>query len=118
MHYRRIAVDYYPEEDKWLDAYFLKDVSPDDPRRAERPKVEKLKGTFPRKTRTRKNKKFRFRACHLVAKWPHCYWCGKSLLPEEATIEHIVRQADGGSNKPENIAMSCARYNSGRHGGL
>jgi 5-methylcytosine-specific restriction endonuclease McrA len=45
------------------------------------------------------------------------YWCGKELAPDEATVEHIVRRADGGGNRLRNIAITCARFNSGRHDG-
>ena len=34
--------------------------------------------------------------------------------PEAATIEHLQRKADGGTDHPSNIAMACKRCNDER----
>lgn len=52
-----------------------------------------------------------------------CYWCGVSLLQGDkdyqsdqyATIEHIVRIADGGTDDMENLTWACAKCNNTRH---
>jgi len=74
-----------------------------------------------------------------------CYYCGKStwlpddvetkkhalwrlglmeLPPKErkiqflrrrATIEHLIKVADGGGNEPENLVLACFRCNGTRH---
>jgi hypothetical protein len=48
-----------------------------------------------------------------------CCWCGCETVPESskrnsATIEHVIPRSKGGSNDPENLAMSCARCNQHR----
>lgn len=54
------------------------------------------------------------RAKTLVKRWPHCYWCGKCLTSDMASVEHIVPMSEGGKNKMSNIGVSCKRYNSER----
>lgn len=44
-----------------------------------------------------------------------CMYCGKFLKREQATIEHIVRLADGGSNNRSNIGVACLKCNTKRH---
>lgn len=51
-----------------------------------------------------------------------CCWCGELMdftcMPNEdrfATIEHMVRLADGGSNKIENLRLACRSCNNRRH---
>lgn len=42
----------------------------------------------------------------------NCVWCGKKLnIASTATIEHMARMADGGTNHPGNIKLACARCN-------
>ncbi|MBY3225247.1 HNH endonuclease [Rhizobium laguerreae] len=53
-----------------------------------------------------------------------CCYCDEHVIlsyrwrdqqrPDAATIEHLQRQADGGSDHPDNIAMSCKECNDGR----
>lgn len=42
---------------------------------------------------------------------PACYLCGRRLEPEQSCIEHIIPISQGGSNEPENVAISCFRCN-------
>jgi hypothetical protein len=54
-----------------------------------------------------------------------CCYCDQHVIlsyhwrdqqrPDAATIEHLQRRADGGSNHPDNLAMSCKACNDGRH---
>lgn len=44
-----------------------------------------------------------------------CHWCSKHLEWDKATIEHIVRIADGGGNCLDNLAIACAPCNNERH---
>jgi hypothetical protein len=117
---RKKITNHWPEEDKWLDEHFSRIAKE---RGVERvaPAGEGLR-IAPNKPKQRKAKKKNSkrkpnRAYLLALKWPYCYWCGKCLKPDEATVEHIIRQADGGADGPENIGVSCSRYNSGRHDG-
>ncbi|AHG45149.1 HNH endonuclease [Rhizobium leguminosarum bv. trifolii CB782] len=53
-----------------------------------------------------------------------CCYCGQHVIlsyrwrdqqrPDAATIEHLQRRADGGTDHPDNIAMSCKACNEGR----
>lgn len=54
-----------------------------------------------------------------------CCWCGVKCEPTGnpncnrfATLEHVVRRADGGSNDLSNLKIACRRCNNGRHGNL
>jgi len=44
-----------------------------------------------------------------------CWLCGEHVLPEDATLEHIQPQSEGGSSHQDNLAISHARCNQGRH---
>ena len=44
-----------------------------------------------------------------------CMYCGKMLARNKATIEHITRLADGGSNNRSNIGVACLKCNTKRH---
>jgi len=44
-----------------------------------------------------------------------CMYCGKFLSRNQATIEHIVRLADGGTNNRSNIGVACLKCNTKRH---
>lgn len=35
-----------------------------------------------------------------------CFVCGKHVKPEDATLEHIIRLADGGTDDMENLDIS------------
>ncbi|NKM30112.1 HNH endonuclease [Rhizobium laguerreae] len=53
-----------------------------------------------------------------------CCYCDQHVIlsyrwrdqqrPDAATIEHLQRRAEGGSDHPDNIAMSCKKCNDGR----
>ncbi|WP_312862828.1 HNH endonuclease [Rhizobium tropici] len=53
-----------------------------------------------------------------------CCYCDRHVIlsyrwrdqqrPDAATIEHLRRRADGGSNHPDNLAMACKECNDGR----
>ncbi|AWM25001.1 HNH endonuclease [Sinorhizobium fredii] len=53
-----------------------------------------------------------------------CCYCGVHVTlsyrwsdqqrPDAATLEHLQRRADGGSNHPDNLAMACKKCNDGR----
>jgi hypothetical protein len=48
----------------------------------------------------------------LLRKDPHCHLCGKSFAnPREATIDHIIPLARGGSHGEDNLALACQRCN-------
>lgn len=42
---------------------------------------------------------------------PHCYYCGKELSFEESSIDHVVPRSKGGSNRDENLVLSCQPCN-------
>lgn len=44
-----------------------------------------------------------------------CWVCGEPVTVAEATLEHIKPLAEGGSSHLENLAISHARCNQGRH---
>jgi 5-methylcytosine-specific restriction endonuclease McrA len=51
-----------------------------------------------------------------------CCWCGKvcnlNTRPcndSHPTVEHVIRRADGGTNKFDNLRVACRRCNNGRH---
>lgn len=53
-----------------------------------------------------------------------CCYCGVRLVPagqsghmsppNSETLEHLRRKADGGTNHPDNLALSCRECNIGR----
>lgn len=43
---------------------------------------------------------------------PNCAYCG--CTPEKVHIDHIVPMAQGGSNMPDNLALSCHACNIGK----
>lgn len=60
---------------------------------------------------------------YLWEKSKYCHWCGIRLTlnygirdehPHFATIEHIVRKADGGTNNEANLTLACKPCNNGR----
>lgn len=40
-----------------------------------------------------------------------CHYCGKVLEYEEATVDHFIPRAKGGSNDIENKVLSCGPCN-------
>jgi HNH endonuclease len=73
-----------------------------------------------------------------------CFWCGRDIIPvsslppaciisqsacgvtyidgsgeektvRKASIDHLIRKADGGTNDPENLVASCMPCNNHRH---
>ena len=48
-----------------------------------------------------------------------CCWCGCETDPvhdkrNSATIEHVIPRSQGGTDDPDNLAMSCSRCNNKR----
>ena len=39
----------------------------------------------------------------------------REVMGRMATVEHLVRRADGGGNDPDNLACACQQCNSMRH---
>lgn len=53
---------------------------------------------------------------------PNCCWCGKEVQltetlrePESASVEHVIRRADGGTNAMSNLKVACRKCNNTRH---
>jgi 5-methylcytosine-specific restriction endonuclease McrA len=44
-----------------------------------------------------------------------CWVCGAHVPPEDATLEHIQPRSEGGSGHQDNLAISHAACNAGRH---
>lgn len=44
-----------------------------------------------------------------------CWMCGEHVEPQDATLEHIKPQSEGGSSHLENLAISHGRCNNQRH---
>ena len=44
-----------------------------------------------------------------------CWVCGQHVLPQDATLEHIVPRSQGGSGQQANLAISHASCNLQRH---
>ena len=44
-----------------------------------------------------------------------CWVCGEHVLPEAATLEHILPRGEGGSSHQDNLAISHALCNGQRH---
>ena len=44
-----------------------------------------------------------------------CWVCGEHVLPEAATLEHILPLSEGGSSHQDNLAISHAQCNHQRH---
>lgn len=47
---------------------------------------------------------------HLIPACPQ----GRTAPPNSETLEHLRRKADGGTNHPDNLALSCRECNIGR----
>lgn len=61
----------------------------------------------------------RIRIYRTVARQLHgvvpCWICGEQVAPDDATLEHIKPLSEGGSSHIENLAISHAACNHGRH---
>ena len=44
-----------------------------------------------------------------------CWLCGEHVAPADATLEHINPLSEGGSSHLDNLAISHAACNNGRH---
>jgi 5-methylcytosine-specific restriction endonuclease McrA len=44
-----------------------------------------------------------------------CWVCGEHVLPEAATLEHILPLSEGGNSHQENLAISHELCNNQRH---
>lgn len=45
-----------------------------------------------------------------------CRYCGDALTPDTATLDHVVPQADSGTDEPSNLATACLMCNSIKSG--
>ena len=45
-----------------------------------------------------------------------CYYCGKNLPKEKATVDHIKPISLGGEDKPSNFCISCFDCNNEKGG--
>jgi hypothetical protein len=43
-----------------------------------------------------------------------CVYCGETVLPGEATIDHVLASELGGSNDPNNLVTACVHCNSAK----
>lgn len=43
-----------------------------------------------------------------------CCWCGRTMDPEDATIEHIIPLSEGGDSNIANLALACSPCNGKR----
>lgn len=43
-----------------------------------------------------------------------CHWCGIQLSFNDATLDHILDQADGGTNRKDNLVIACHNCNGKR----
>jgi len=47
----------------------------------------------------------------MFAQGGHCFFCKKPISKGEASVEHLVASANGGSNDDENCVVCCAALN-------
>jgi hypothetical protein len=50
----------------------------------------------------------------LLAKDPHCHWCGIDLIKETATLDHVIPLSRGGINNMNNYVLACSPCNQER----
>lgn len=56
----------------------------------------------------------------LLARDPHCHWCGRHVEEEpasdyeKATLDHVIPLHRGGSNGPDNTVLACGPCNERR----
>ncbi len=43
-----------------------------------------------------------------------CHWCGRSVAPDELTMDHIVPLARGGRSVKGNLAAACKQCNNNK----
>ena len=43
-----------------------------------------------------------------------CIYCGATPMGTPLHVDHVIPVAEGGSNKPENLATACAQCNGGK----
>ncbi len=48
----------------------------------------------------------------MFAQGNQCFFCGKTMSKQEASIEHLVASANGGKNNDENCVACCKALNS------
>lgn len=46
--------------------------------------------------------------------WVECHYCGEVLTPFNATVDHIIPQANGGLHNVSNLLLACKKCNSKR----
>ena len=74
-------------------------------------------GITHKKSNTTKKKKYRpgkrTRSIRR-SKWkkdPHCKYCGKKLLYEETTLDHVIPHSKGGGTNHANCVIACRKCN-------
>lgn len=40
-----------------------------------------------------------------------CAYCGKALDGDDATVDHVIAKANGGTDDPDNLIAACRRCN-------
>jgi predicted phage-related endonuclease/5-methylcytosine-specific restriction endonuclease McrA len=69
---------------------------------------------YPIVTPTKRRSSYRVPCEKLLAIHPHCRWCGRRLVNETATLDHIVPLAVGGPDREENWCLACEECNHAR----
>ncbi len=64
-----------------------------------------------RRSQRRRNSQIRI---ELVRKHPFCKYCGKKLELQNSTLDHVVPRSKGGSNKIDNLVLSCSPCNNAK----
>lgn len=44
-------------------------------------------------------------------RWLPCFFCGKRLTRNEATVDHILAKSKGGKSSAKNFAIACVQCN-------
>lgn len=47
----------------------------------------------------------------LMSQNPHCAYCGRKLSSRMATVDHVIPRALGGTNRLDNLRLSCRECN-------
>lgn len=47
----------------------------------------------------------------LIKRGSRCHWCGTGLCYKTATLDHVRPKSKGGTNRPENLVLSCFACN-------
>ena len=61
-----------------------------------------------------KRKNYKNRKKQLFENIKLCFWCGKELILETATVEHKIPLSKGGSNRNDNLTLTCVKCNAQR----